>query len=330
MKKILFITSQYRTGERIYPILPILASEYKIDLLKVYQMANKHKWVGDRDMRLKFDEDYLHLFDSVFENTCDVTKYNLIISDDNRYTTKTKLSNLYNQKKCSMASFEHGNNNKGYFGIGHNVVFDKCFVFGDKDVKHRDQIAGGIPSNDGLLQYANLKKKHIMVIVNFLGNRTSPFKVNFDEMLFNSLQLINLQKQINLPVVIKLKSRADEGGFEKNLRYLQSILPNELDYKIVIDAEDDNKLIAESVCVISAPSTLAFKPIQLGIPTVLIKDSGQTGSFYDFEGLFDIREYDNNYLLSEHNYTDWISRSIEGGLQFNSTNVVVSKLKEII
>jgi hypothetical protein len=203
-------------------------------------------------------------------------------------------------------------------------------VFGDKDVKHRDQIAGGIPSNDGLLQYANLKKKHIMVIVNFLGNRTSPFKVNFDEMLFNSLQLINLQKQINLPVVIKLKSRADEGGFEKNLRYLQSILPNELDYKIVIDAEDDNKLIAESVCVISAPSTLAFKPIQLGIPTVLIKDSGQTGSFYDFEGLFDIREYDNNYLLSEHNYTDWISRSIEGGLQFNSTNVVVSKLKEII
>ena len=293
-------------------------------------MANKHKWVGDRDMRLKFDEDYLHLFDSVFENTCDVTKYNLIISDDNRYTTKTKLSNLYNQKKCSMVSFEHGNNNKGYFGIGHNVVFDKCFVFGDKDVKHRDQIAGGIPSNDGLLQYANLKKKHIMVIVNFLGNRTSPFKVNFDEMLFNSLQLINLQKQINLPVVIKLKSRADEGGFEKNLRYLQSILPNELDYKIVIDAEDDNKLIAESVCVISAPSTLAFKPIQLGIPTVLIKDSGQTGSFYDFEGLFDIREYDNNYLLSEHNYTDWISRSIEGGLQFNSTNVVVSKLKEII
>lgn len=330
MKQILFITSQYRTGERIYPILPILASEYKIDLLKVYQMTNKHKWVGDRDMRLKFDEDYLHLFDSVFENTCDVTKYNLIISDDNRYTTKTKLSNLYNQKKCSMVSFEHGNNNKGYFGIGHNVVFDKCFVFGDKDVKHKDQIAGGIPSNDGLLQYANLKKKHIMVIVNFLGNRTSPFKVNFDEMLFNSLQLINLQKQINLPVVIKLKSRADEGGFEKNLRYLQSILPNELDYKIVIDAEDDNKLIAESVCVISAPSTLAFKPIQLGIPTVLIKDSGQTGSFYDFEGLFDIREYDNNYLLSEHNYTDWISRSIEGGLQFNSTNVVVSKLKEII
>ena len=70
MKRILFITSQYRTGERIYPILPILAAEYKIDLLKVYQMTNKHKWVGNKDMRLKFDKDYLHLFDSIFENTC--------------------------------------------------------------------------------------------------------------------------------------------------------------------------------------------------------------------------------------------------------------------
>lgn len=330
MKKILFITSQYRTGERVYPILPILASEYSIDLLKVYQMTDKHIWVGDNDMRLKFDADYLHLFDSVFQNSCDVTKYDLIISDDNRHTTKTKLSKFYNQKKCPMVAFEHGNHNKEYFTIGHNVVFDKCFVFGDKNIKHRDQIAGGIPSNDKLSQYVNLEKKHILVIVNFLGNRTSPFKVNFDETMFDRLGLVSLQRQTNLPVVIKLKSRADEGGFKKNLRYLQNILPNELNYKIIIDVEDDNKLIAESACVISAPSTLAFKPIQLGIPTVLIKGSGQIGSFHDFEGLFDIHQYDSNYLLSEHDYADWTARSICGGPEFDSTNIVVSKLKEII
>ena len=100
MKRILFITSQYRVGERVYPILPILASEYSMDLLKVYQMVNDHKWVGDKDMRLKFDRDYLHLFESVFEHTCDVSKYDLIISDDNRHTSKTKLATLYNQKKC--------------------------------------------------------------------------------------------------------------------------------------------------------------------------------------------------------------------------------------
>ena len=51
MKRILLITSQYRVGERIYPIIPHLAKEYNIDLLKVYQMADNHKWVGDIDMR---------------------------------------------------------------------------------------------------------------------------------------------------------------------------------------------------------------------------------------------------------------------------------------
>jgi hypothetical protein len=47
LKKILFITSQYRIGERIYPIIPHLAKEYELDLLKVYQMSSSHKWVGD-------------------------------------------------------------------------------------------------------------------------------------------------------------------------------------------------------------------------------------------------------------------------------------------
>jgi len=58
MKRILLITSQYRVGERIYPIIPHLAKEYDIDLLKVYQMADNHKWVGDVDMRGVFKKKY--------------------------------------------------------------------------------------------------------------------------------------------------------------------------------------------------------------------------------------------------------------------------------
>lgn len=330
MKRILFITSQYRVGERVYPILPILASEYSMDLLKVYQMVNDHKWVGDKDMRLKFDRDYLHLFESVFEHTCDVSKYDLIISDDNRHTSKTKLATLYNQKKCPMVSFEHGNNDRDYFKLGHKVVFDRCFRFGDKDIKHKEQIAGGIPSNDGLSKYLNLEKKHILVIVNFLGNRPSPFKVNFDEKLFEKLNLIELQQKLNLPVVIKLKSRADEGGYKKNLMYLRSILPSGLDYEIIVDIEDDNKLIAESKCVISAPSTFAYKPIQLGIPTMIIRNSGQIGGFYDYDGVFDVHNIDNTYLLSTQDNSEWITRSIKAGETFDSTKVVVSKLKEML
>jgi hypothetical protein len=330
MKRILFITSQYRTGERIYPILPILADEYSLDLLKVYQMTNSYNWVGDLDMRDVFDKTYLHLFQNVYQNECDVSKYDLIISDDNRHTPKTNLHKLYKGKNCPMVSFEHGNNDKPYFKLGHNVVFDKCFVFGKKDINHKDQIAGGIPSNDELLKYRNLEKKHILVIVNFLGNRKSPFKVNFDKKLFEKIDIKSIQNYFNLPVVIKLKSRADEDGYTQNLKYLKSILPTKLDYTTLIDVEDDNKLIAESECVISAPSTLAFKSIQIGVNTILINGSGQNGSFYDYKQLLPLGADFLSYLIKDTYHSDWVENSIEGGLLFNSTQIVINKIKEML
>lgn len=330
MKRILFITSQYRVGERIYPILPHLCDKYSVDLLKVYQMSQKHKWPGDIDLRATFDSEYLHMFNEVFEGNCDVSKYDLIISDDNRNSHKTNLHKIYDKKVCPMVSFEHGNNDKPYFSEGYKKVFDSCFVFGSKNVTHSSQIAGGIPANDKLRQYLDLPKKHILVVVNFLGNRTSPFKINFDESMFRKMQLCKLQDIYKLPVVIKLKSRADEGGYHRNVSYLKSILPTGLNYKIVIDSEDDNRLIAESVCVISAPSTLTFKPIQMNIPTVIIKDSGQLGSFKDFNGVCTVDNFNFEHLLSSQDYSTWISTSVEGGTEFNSTNVVLNKIEELI
>ena len=331
MKRILFITSLYRTGERIYPIIPHLAKDYKMDLLKVYQMIPSYKWVGDVDMRLTFDNEYSKYFDNVFEGSCDVSKYDLIISDDNRNNVlKTNLKAIYNKKNCPMVCFEQGNNEKPLFQQGHKVVFDKCFVFGKKDVIHEDCIAGGIPANDKLKEYLNLPKKHILVIVNFLGNRPSPFAVNFDEKLFKKINILSIQKHFNLPVIVKLKSRADEGGYQKNIEYLKSILPDVLDYKVVVDSDDDNKLIAESECVISAPSTLAFKSIQIGINTILIKDAGQIGSFYDYKHLLSADNEFLPYLIKGAYQPEWVESSIEGGLTFNSTHVVVNKIKELL
>lgn len=330
MKRILFITSQYRVGERIYPIIPHLSTTHSVDLLKVYQMSNSHKWVGDSDLRKSFDDTYLKYFDNVLTKVDNLDKYNLIISDDNRHTPKTNLSKIYNSKKCTMVCFSHGNTDKPYFRLGKGTVFDKCFVFGKKDIIDDSCISSGIPSNDHLVNYIDAPKKHILVIVNFLGNRHSPFKVNFDKKLFESLNLLELQQYFNLPTVIKLKSRADEGGYSNNIKYLNSILPNGLEYNIKVDVLDDNKLISESACVISAPSTLAFKPIQLNIPTIIIKESGQIGSFYDFDGLFCIDSMDTNYLKSKVNYSHWIELSIEGGLNFNSTVETVKKLNELL
>ena len=59
MKKILFITTQYRVGERIYPIIPYLYKNYELDLLTLYQMHPSHKWPGSFDLRSLFSLKYL-------------------------------------------------------------------------------------------------------------------------------------------------------------------------------------------------------------------------------------------------------------------------------
>lgn len=330
MKKILFITSQYRVGERIYPIIPLLSEISELHLLKVYQMSNEYRWIGDYDLRSVFDKKYLSYFKQVFYNMCDVSKYDLIICDDNRNSLKTELKTIYQNKRGTLLACTHGNTDDSYTNDGFNVVFDKCFVFGKNDNSGEFCIPAGIPSNDKLIEYQNCSKKHILVIVNFLGNRSCPFKVKFDETFFKKINIVNLQKKYNLPVVIKLKSRADENGYRNNIEYLNRILPKELTYQVIVDIEDDNKLIAESAVVISAPSTLAFKPIQLGIPTVLIKGTGAVGSFNTYDGLLSLDDNIESYISSYSRKTEFIENSISGGLNFNSTTLMINEIKKFI
>ena len=293
-------------------------------------MSKSHKWVGDDDLRFSFDEIYGEYFNEVFYDYCDSSKYELIISDDNRLTPKTKLDRIYENKKGPMLACTHGNGDNPYLIEGYKKVFDNCFVFGNKEKQFDYCIPIGIPANDGLINYKGLEKKHILVIINFLTNRQSPFKVNFGKELFEKLDLLSLQKEYNLPVVFKLKSRADEGGFEHNVKYLKGILPDNLNYRILVDVKNDNQLISESKIVISAPSTLAFKPIQLGIPTVLIDKSGQVSNFYDYDGLFDINNDFKSYLREYTLKKDFIENTITGGLEFNSTTLMVNEIKKFL
>lgn len=293
-------------------------------------MAPSHKWVGDSDLRLRFDEVYGKYFKNTFYDECDSSKYDLIISDDNRLSSKTGLNKIYKQKKSPMLACTHGNGDNPYLIEGYKNVFDKCFVFGEKEKQFEYCIPIGIPSNDELKNYQNSEKKHILIIVNFLGNRQSPFKVNFDKKFFEKIDILSLQKEYNLPVVLKLKSRADEGGFKHNVKYLEDILPESLNYRILVDVENDNQLISESKIVISAPSTLAFKSIQLGIPTVLIDNSGQVSNFYDYDGLFDINKDFKTYLKEYTRKEEFIKNTITGGLHFNSTLLMLDEIKKLL
>ena len=107
-----------------------------------------------------------------------------------------------------------------------------------------------------------------------------------------------------------------------------------MDCEVIANTDNINKLIAESAIVISAPSTLAFKPIQLGIPTVLIDGCGAIGHFKDYGGLVQLKKEHifNNLQKQIDNdiHTSFIKNTIAGGNSFTSTNIYIKRLQEII
>ena len=291
MKKILLIATVYRVGERIYPIIPSLSKLADIDVLFVNEMSNEMEWYGDKDPRNKFysmygefitDKFYGHLNSNKQNfNDFDVSKYDLVLYDDNR--------NRYD--------------------------------------------LGGIPANDALKKYKR-NDEYILVIVNYLGNRACPFPVKFDGNLIEKTGLIELQREFNKKVLFKLKSRLDHPFPDKDITYLKSIVPSELEYEYMIECEgDDNSLISDSFITISAPGTMSLKSIQKGIPTIMVKDSGQNDFFNNYKGLLPL---DTQLIFDEierqHNVgrdIDFISNVITGGENYNSTEVFVNKLMEI-
>jgi len=293
-------------------------------------MNPAHRWVGDNDLRTLFDKNYLQFFSEAFYDSCSSSNYDLILCDDNRLTPKTGLDKIYKNKTCLMIGCTHGNGDNPYLTEGYKTVFDKCFVFGNEDKKYEYCIPVGIPSNDSLRLYKDLEKKHILILINFLGNRSSPFKVNFDKNFFESIDIQSLQSTFNLPILLKLKSRDDEGGYNHNIEYLKKNLPSGLIYDIIVDVEDDNKMIGESGCVISAPSTMAFKSIQLGIPTVLIKDSGQVSCFAKYTGLLSLHDDIIKYIQDYKYQPEFLKNTLAGGVDFNSTQIMVSKIEELL
>lgn len=340
MKRILFVTTQYRVGERIYPIIPNLAKKYKLDLMKLYQMNPSWAWPGDGDLRKYFDKEYLHHFNNVYTDiNIDYSKYDLIITDDNRQYNG--LQDIYFRRKCLVLACNHGVSEHGYETHGFNISFDGCFVFGNKEAVTTYHIPAGIPSNDKLERYKGIDKQHILVIINYLGNagkqtyrksdllRSESYFKLFGSEVFNSIDLLSLQKKYNKPVVIKMKSRPGT-DISKDTDYLASVLSKDLDYTVLYDVEDDNKMIAESEIVISAPSTLALKPIQLGIPTALILGTGQTGIFYDYDGLVQANKKDIINALSKKPNMDFINNTLAGGSTFNSTEYFINYIGQCI
>ncbi len=340
MKKVLVVLSQYRVCERILPIMPILSEKYRLDCLLVYQMSNTHKWPGDDDPRKYFYQTYSKDFNKIFDGENPAfNDYDLILTDDNRVSSKTNLEKIYRQKKGVMISCFHGPvqkwNNVEFFERGFETVYDKTLVLGKRDCLKNYCLPIGIPSND-CLKDRKIKSNHILVIVNFVGNIKSvigfkPFPITFDYRLVREIDFEGLQKKLDVPIIIKLKSRSDEGNEQvaRNKSYIKSIMPD-VNYSVITDADND-ELICNSKLVISCPGTFALKSIQLGIPTVLIEGSNEDGHFPLFKGFVPpskmlIRNKIDEMMESGKD-DNFISEVIEGGEDFSSTEKMIEVIE---
>ena len=172
-----------------------------------------------------------------------------------------------------------------------------------------------------------------MVIVNFLGNRPCPFNIQVDENFINLSGIKGLQEAYDKNIIFKLKSRKDQPDIDLDINYINKIASG-LKYDIVIDCEDDNELICNSFVVISAPSTLALKSIQKGIPTICIKNSGLDGCFYNYKGMVELDtqsiydEFERQY--NEGRDEEFILNTIEGGINYKSTEQYINNIQGII
>lgn len=351
MKKLLLIATVYRCGERIYSTIPELSTILDIDLLVINQMSSKCAWYGDIDPRKAFHNSYDKYFDNIYDagmqsiNTVfinnvinGISQYDLILYDDNRIGQGIgKIYTIANNNNIPMIGCTHGAGRSDIKGLG--KVYDYLFAFGNTDVNVHGMNPYikkvGIPSNDILKTYRRTNE-HILVIVNFLGNRGSKSSISthVDEDFITQTGLKQLQEKFNKKIVFKLKSRQDHPYPEKDKAYLHDIIKGSFDYDIIIDGDND-KIVAESFIVISCPSTLSFKPIQLGIPTVLIKGTQAPSAYFDkYKGLVDLDTHTiHDEIQRQHDHgkdTQFILDTIEGGIEFNSTEYFIKTVREII
>lgn len=350
--KLLLLFTNHRVAEKLYNSIPELNKYFELDIFCIGLFSNRTKWIGNSDERTTFFNQYGKFFnkiingpgirfhgDRIYENLIDyitLTEYSIVIYDDNRDKLEYSIPTLYrafNDRGIKVLGNSHGNEEYSP-NLGFNRVFDAMFTFGNKE-KHilinkfnynKDSIlTGGIPTNDRL---KDLKRnsKHILIITNFLGNRPNYFPVNFNEEFVKKSKLIELSNHFKLPIIVKQKARLDDPNYQANVNYIKNVLDCEV---ITSSTEDTEQVIADSAIVISSLSTLAFKPIQLQLPTVVIKGTGQLGNFYDYNGLVnldsqEIFSYINNFKPD----IKFIENTLTGGLKFNASEVYAKKVKE--
>tara|TARA_A100001391_G_scaffold25271_2_gene13718 strand:+ start:1232 stop:2296 length:1065 start_codon:yes stop_codon:yes gene_type:complete len=352
LKKLLIVVSVYRQGERIHPIIPSLSNDFDLSLLSVHQMNYRQQWNGSIDMRDEFHKRYDSYFEHIHNDwtKVDYSKYDAILFDDCRdkgHEIPTMIIySIAKQNNIKVFANQHGNRdftNKSFEINHYKKVFDYCFLFGkfqkDKFSKFINKDAfllGGIPSNDNLKNYERTNE-NILVITNFLENERRVFPNVFGDKFVKQIKLNDLQQKYGKKVVVKIKNRdrhfALGNPYNQDIDFVKSVLKNNsIDGDVIQDIEDDNLMVSQAHSVIGISSTLCFKPIQMGIPTVVLDGGNFIGSFENFIGFCKLNEVHEKIetQLKTGRDTSYIENILEGGVDYNSIEKYTSEIKRIV
>ncbi len=324
-----------------------------MSVLFIGQMSKYTPWYGPLDPRLKIyslcDDNNLKQYhapaygeisrDIIYKilKNIEIEQFNLILFDDNMITKDMGSRFVYDYVKrhnLKIMACPHGNVNYENFRSRSSKM--KLFVFGPKDKRLLDcdkdkLICGGIPENDILKNY-KLQPQYILFILSTVSLKYKQLLAFncFTPQIIRETGIFDLCKSEKCELIIKCKTRYP--AKKQTMKDYECLA--DLPTTIIFDSLNEGELVAKAKYVISAPSTLAFKPIQMGIPTVLLKDFGQVGSLIGFPGLCSA---DKKSIFStlerqitQKKQTGFIKDTLTGGLNFNSTGYYLSAIEEQI
>jgi len=300
--------------------------------------ANKHS-------SARSTKNQMFIFDLVMK-TVDEKTIGVIFDDSRSSNIYSKIYEYCKEKGCKVYANCHGNtNNIGLiYGLKGKKFYDKLFVLGDDDINFIDNlgydssmcIPSGIPAND-VLSNSILTKEYIIIVVNMVLQKQWGGVSSLDyakvprsmcKKTIDQMNLLTLQKKTGKKIIFKLKHRLTSPQ-EEEIKILKEAIGKRLNYEIVYNVEDENKFIGSAYCVLSYGSTMMFKPIQLGIPTIIYKELGILGVFSKYAGSINLGDSYDHILESNFmkcNNSKFLKNSLTGGTTFNASKVYVNSI----
>jgi len=361
--EILFISTIHRMSERIIPVVKSLNKNFDIKILNTGQSSFNTKYEASLRYRKYLTSNFpkgtifntekiSHKGESRGPKNCrdiflafealmtDNTA--AVILDDSRH--KFFSQDLYRSAKkrgCKVFANTHGNISFKQipltYGLSHEKFYDHIFVFGDYERDYMINLGcdkdfvltGGIPEND-ILSSAKKTNEYILVVPNFILQReVGGYQLDFcknalalNRDVIQKMKLPALQQKLGKKVFIKLKHRMSS-PCDEEIETVRNIIPAGLEYDLVHHIDSEKDLISRASCVLTYGSTMSFKPIQLGIPTVIYKDLGYVGNFSAYPGVINVGD-SYEYILKDEfinlEREKFLKRCLSGGVDFTSLN----------